>query len=399
METDADQVVDAKRAQQVKLCLKRCPEHLPQLLKREHGVGSESALQVLPPCNDSEYEKFEQLEKHKAFRKVNRSLKLFDTDEQLQNWNFGKYRETALLSPSDVTAELSSLATTSLTLRDFRRMEDMKRTLAESQIVGHKHFWRSEDYRPLLLGNSRDQWKCSIPAVQQCISLHKLNSFEKFPTVFEDVKELDKQNNLHIFHWNEKTVGCLAFAYRNQAILQRQILEVLFNIMEVESKKFGDKWDPIMKFKSSLWSLTQSSWSAIAKLSTKYNVSNVQAFSKLWEDYTLSYPTATVQATNLEEWFSKKVEFSDVIPTSLYKKLNGKQKTPPSPTTRTSWQGTKRNHEQGPTGGTNKKPAKKYTCDTCGGPHMTKNCKRATERRAKRDKRRNTKKNKGKNQQ
>ena len=166
LESYSDQIIDFKRAKQVKHCLARCPEHLPKLLKCEHGAASESAIQVQPACNDREFEKFEQLEKQKAFRKVNQSLKLFDTDEQLKNWNFAKYREAALLSPTDVTAELSSLATTSLTLRDFRRMEDMKRTLADSQVVGHKHFWRCEDYRPLLLGNSRDQWKCSIPAVQ-----------------------------------------------------------------------------------------------------------------------------------------------------------------------------------------------------------------------------------------
>ena len=152
--------------------------------------------------------------------------------------------------------------------------------------------------------------------------------------------------------------------------------------MEYESPRFGEKWTSMMKLKSHLWSLTQTSWQHIADLSTKYVQTNRNTFTWKWRDYLREFPVAKVKNLNIDACFQKATPFSEIVPSSVRNHLE----TGALPRSH----GTKRNRNDEPS-----KPSKKqnlgqgkFECSKCGGPHMTKNCGRS--------KRKSEKKNRGK---
>ena len=228
----------------------------------------------------------------------------------------------------------------------------------------------SGDINCLKIGNRGSDFHSVLPCVQQCLIESDMLAFQKMPGVFQNLKEYDKSFDQHTFFWNEETCPALAFALRNQAMLQRRILELLFNVMEYESPKFGEKWTPLMKLKSHLWSLTQSSWDHISALSARGIQQNKALFNHKWKMYIREFPVATVKTLNIDSVFQHAVPFSSLVPSSVRRHL---EKNTPN-------RGEKRKRFNNDDGNTSKKQnvnKGQFKCMHCGGNHKTRNCRRA----------------------
>ena len=363
VDKDSDQVVQWKRQQQIKFIHKHCPAYYEQARRTVLGSSHVDPVSNVNLSND-DFSKYESLEKQKGFRRVNEKLKLYAANSSVRKWDLKKLKPE--VTQFTLSNELLSLATTNLSMSEFSKQQRYKSALREANVSDSDHFWRQVDFNCLKVGNRGSDFHSVLPCVQQCLIENDMLAFDKMPAVFQNLTEYDKVFDKHHFFWNEETCPALAFALRNQAMLQRRILELLFKIMEYESPKFGEIWTPLMKLKSHLWSLTQSSWDHISAMSARQILQNKPLFSHKWKMYIREFPVATVKTSNVDSVFQHSVPFSSLVPSSVRRHLE-KHALP---------RGEKRKRFNNDDGNPPKKQNVKgqFKCTICGGNHKTKNC-------------------------